>query len=427
VIDPNRSLLTDPAWVADMAERLVVDNPFPAVNVAIALRDLTQYAPARTITEKILAASPDYPFALFEMAILETRARRNLSALGWAERACAAAPDNVVMCAHLAYLLGAAGDPRMGIRRLNDMTPVHPGDHDLLLYAIQYLRFIERFPHDRASLAAKRMEASGRYLDRQGVADHIMAAIGEARPYCFLRTNDGEGAWTFVDPEDEALYPDLFRANRRMFAVDWFGTDEWLSSPAFHAFARKLGDVVAASDLLAVGEHLRLFDEYDLMGTRGLPGQVNHLRKLGWLDPVVDRWNLPSDARYCSSNVHADLFDTGFYPALMQTGRPMGVITSYRGLPEVMRAAGARVEHAIFVPGDSRNFWTDGGQTLRQWPDVFETVCAQLRTLDLRGVVFIMSAGFVGKQYLPILKAQGAVALDVGSMTNRWMERGAVC
>jgi hypothetical protein len=53
-------------------------------------------------------------------------------------------------------------------------------------------------------------------------------------------------------------------------------------------------------------------------------------------------------------------------------------------------------------------------------------VAAQLRSVDLTGKVFIMSAGFVGKQYLPILKAQGAVALDVGSMTNQWMERGVV-
>jgi hypothetical protein len=133
------------------------------------------------------------------------------------------------------------------------------------------------------------------------------------------------------------------------------------------------------------------------------------------------------DARFGSSHVHVDLHHLGFYRELMKVDAPFGVITSYRGLPDVMRAAGARVDHAFFVPGDSRNFWTnDGGEPLRQWPDVFESVAAQLRSLDLTGTVFIMSAGFVGKQYLPILKAQGAVALDVGSMTNQWMERGAV-
>jgi hypothetical protein len=80
------------------------------------------------------------------------------------------------------------------------------------------------------------------------------------------------------------------------------------------------------------------------------------------------------------------------------------------------------------VPGDSRNFWRNEAcaEPQRQWPDIFEQVSAQLGGLDLRGFVFLVSAGFVGKQYLPVLKAQGAAALDIGTLSDRWMERGAV-
>src|SRR3712207_9273538 len=76
---------------------------------------------------------------------------------------------------------------------------------------------------------------------------------------------------------------------------------------------------------------------------------------------------------------------------------------------------------AIFLPGDSRNFWVSAeGQTLRQWPHIYQLARLELEKLDLRGVVFLMSAGFVGKQYLPLLKAKGA---EIGRHTSELQSR----
>jgi hypothetical protein len=419
--------LDDGRWPAEIADGMAIDNPLDAVNISISLRNRGHYAPARRIAERILDGYPDYPFALFEIAFIEAALRRNAEALVWAERAALSAPDNLPIVSYYTYLLGAAGDAARGIRLLDAATPKYAGDHELQNYAIQYLTFIERFPHEQTHVAAGATARAGRFLDPAGVRSDIMTAVREARPYAFVRIGDGEGAWTFADPVDEAAYPNLFKTNRRSFLMDWFGSDVWLESPEFHEFARGLGDVFPICDLIGAPEQVRMFDEYDTMGRRGLPGQVNMLRRFGWMDPVRHTWEHSQEARFCSANVHSDLLGSGFYPELVRHGAPLGVITSYRELPQLLVAAGGQVEHAFFVPGDSRNFWADTGeQPLRQWPDVFNEVAARLRTVDLRGVVFLMAAGFVGKQDLPILKERGAVALDIGSMTNRWMEHGAI-
>ena len=421
------ALLEDPSWVVGTVERLVVDDPLAATNIVIALRDRRYFARGRQVVAEILAACPEYPFALHEAAVIEMRQRRNQAALPWAERAAAAAPDNLSVRVQHAYLLGANGRPRQGVAQLDGFVPRTADEHEHLIYAIQFLEFTDRFPFETVDRATQGLVRQGPFRTAPDVRHDILNAVRDRRPYALIRLGDGEGAWTFTGGEDEARYPCLYRRNRAAFLADWFGSDEWLTSSAFYNFARRLDDVVPHCDLVGIGEHRRMFDEYELIGTRGLPGQVNLLRRLGVLPRTGAPWAVASTARFCSSFVNNELVGTGFYPELLNSGAPVGVITSHRPLADLLSAAGARVEHVVHVPGDTRNPWRDeAGGHVRQWPEAFEHTQARIRSLDLAGTVFLVSAGFVGKQYLPVLKAQGAVALDIGAVTDLWVGRGVV-
>jgi hypothetical protein len=75
----------------------------------------------------------------------------------------------------------------------------------------------------------------------------------------------------------------------------------------------------------------------------------------------------------------------------------------------------------MFVPGDSRNVWVgDDGLPVVQFPNAFKIVHTELEGRDLSGIVFLVAAGFVGKQYLHLIKQQGGIALDIGAIANRW-------
>lgn len=43
---------------------------------------------------------------------------------------------------------------------------------------------------------------------------------------------------------------------------------------------------------------------------------------------------------------------------------------------------------------------------------------------DLRGRVFLIAAGLLGKHYCNIIKLQGGIALDIGSVLDSWAKRG---
>jgi hypothetical protein len=50
----------------------------------------------------------------------------------------------------------------------------------------------------------------------------------------------------------------------------------------------------------------------------------------------------------------------------------------------------------------------------------FKEVCEEL-TVNYRGELFLVAAGFLGKFYCDLIKSRGGIAIDVGSIVDYWL------
>jgi hypothetical protein len=84
---------------------------------------------------------------------------------------------------------------------------------------------------------------------------------------------------------------------------------------------------------------------------------------------------------------------------------------------------GARVEFSHLVPEEKGMINVLGSNGVRRshFPLVYNDIVSNLRRESQQGRVWIVAAGILGKRYCAEVRAQGGVALDVGSIVDGWL------
>jgi hypothetical protein len=414
----DRALAADSGRPEDLSiaylSQCVVDASFPAASVAVRFKESGLHQEAAFICRQILAVEPENAIANFELAILLMRDGQLVDASIHADRAARNEPENLRFASTYAATLAAMGD-RGALEALEGFAWSGSPVAEPLWAETEFIRFLLDNPRD-ATLARLRRTAD-RYLTTSEVSDLLFDAVHGQKPFALVRAGDGEGAWTFRPYLEEARFSHLYRHMRGQFLLDWFGSEHLLDSVEFHRFAQENSELLSEADIVGVPPAGRVEHEYGLMSTRGIPSCINLLKSLGCLDGAV-----AASPRYlCSAHIHTELQGAGFFSRLFEEASAIGVVTSFSTLSTRLRALGARVDIEYLVPGDSRNFWTDhDGTQLCQFPERVAEVMQSLSTRDLRGHVFLVAAGFVGKRYCLGVKARGGVAIDVGALANHW-------
>ncbi len=398
---------------------LKIDDPFSAVNVGIMLRMSHRYDEAEHVYRSILGVESDYIFANYELGFMLALRHRWPEATHFAKAAARQAPDNLRFQEVYACLLALLGNQRGALACLDRFRPRSLAEYGTLVEIIQFVRFLDGRSAAATLTEIEASAASGAFLTTEKVEALVYAATSERRPFAMVRMGDGEGAWTIAGNCEEATFPELYQANRRSFLHDWFGSAQLMTSEAFYKFARELTEDLKSADVVGLPEANRMRDEFASLSRRGVPSCINLLRTFGVIDGEKASGPRPS---LCSANIHIDLMHAGFFERLIGTHDRFGLVTSYRNLPEVLRARGSEVAHTHFVPGDSRNFWQTDGTPDCQFPDHYERVMAELSRGDHGGVIYLVAAGYVGKRYCTEIKRRGGIALDIGAIANRWAD-----
>ncbi|WP_342148372.1 hypothetical protein [Methylorubrum sp. SB2] len=247
----------------------------------------------------------------------------------------------------------------------------------------------------------------------------ILDSLSRGIPYSVVRLGDGEGR--------VLGYPAYFDQNRVLSEVLYYqfgpqsirneidGSGRWL-----HELITELGDLLRLGIDTAdrVGLPVAGFFEGHERGvTSGMAayGYATHFAfgrcpRLG-----------PEEA------VGTDVFQQlarmpAFFPGIAKAARSVTTIGPWDLSGELRAALGIeRVSH-IGVPG---HYTWSPDKGLGQFPVLYKQIAAAIQARgDLRGQLFLVGAGLLGKYYCALIKRQGGVALDIGSVFDSWARKG---
>jgi uncharacterized CHY-type Zn-finger protein len=94
------------------------------------------------------------------------------------------------------------------------------------------------------------------------------------------------------------------------------------------------------------------------------------------------------------------------------SGHPEALLTAH-----FERQYKINIANYISIPSEYK-FVSQFGYTIQEahFPIVYERICKILSEQSLKGKLFLIGAGVLGKYYCHLVKQQGGIALDVGSI-----------
>jgi len=403
----------------DLAHRLSPGNAWYAINAAIELRDQGKVRVASGKLDGVLAKEPENPLALHEKAVCLMLSGETHKASQMLRRVVELDPKhrfawmNLVKCsvATLRFDESAA--------LIGDLRKSAVVDGGMLNLLEQLIVFVRRYHQEIANVVVEkdRRTASGSFQDLSSrIASEVIAALDDRRPFSLIRLGDGEGALlasAVFNAEADADFDALLEFNRRDFLSRWFGVNADHVAKSISLVTRSLCEAVESADSLGAPDQRWWTREMALADSRGLPSLGAVFLYVRTLD----------SGRLCHHQINHALNEFGGLDAIL-TGRknPIVVIGPHPGLEDYVRTRFCVEDvRAIRIPVRQADLPSlDYRQDQRRhFPDVYNEVCKLLEDLPA-GCICLVGAGPLGKIYCSIAKKHGHVAIDLGSVMDKW-------
>jgi hypothetical protein len=395
----------------------IYSNPIEAAKLGIKLRESGDSEAAAQVFLTLTTLYPEKPFGWQELGLLYSRNGRSEEANDMFRAAINVAPRDFLPRTHFAThltLLDCHGDAEAVLAAHDQSSFVEAVKVQRFREFLLYLR---AWPKMDALSSANGLERNGLFLPCAEVEARIFQAIERNDAFSLVRLGDGEGAWFKISPEDELTYSLLYSSNRREFLRIWFGDGEIHDHQSFHDLAKNMLEELRVTDIIGIPYSWRVNHEYQIGSSRGIPSVRNILR---WLDGTPRQ---PSQ-RFCSQDIHLEFQREGFFHRLFSKPCKWGVISCHAALPALIEArTGARVDFSHLVPEEKGSISVLGSNGVRRshFPVVYNEIVSNLRGVSQHGRVWIVAAGILGKRYCAEIRAQGGVALDLGSIVDAWL------
>lgn len=237
------------------------------------------------------------------------------------------------------------------------------------------------------------------------LGDLLVGVVQRRKPYSMIRLGDGEYA--------VIRYPKhTSRAKLLEHVGRWFTTDS-LNEKQLHYLSRNIARACRDADLL------------------GIPSR-RELRYIKWhgFDGQVERLGLEGK-RYFHFYLMTQLYIDGWFDKMLRGLDRLFCITCRPVAQALQQRFDVGKVFTLHVPPErfryhrknsgltAYNERTTGG--LGHHFDVcYQQVHDFMQSIDLRGQVFLVGAGGLGKVYCMWAKQRGAVALDVGALFDGW-------
>jgi len=231
----------------------------------------------------------------------------------------------------------------------------------------------------------------------------ILHKLGNCEPFSYMRMGDGE-SYGFVDGH----YVD--DKGPAWQELHWWG--EQLSEPLRIKLQSRFKTALAQASLLGVPSVIRLIRDFNL-SKRGAYPRNSLIPKLlcvmNGVSPFLSTKLIVED----QSNLF--LFDEKFIQKLFGTAKKVYIVSGLQS-SKVMGWAPdvSRLEHVELPTHRLLRNSEIGASTAGLFPYVYQEYIDYLSSRAGPGVLFLVSAGFIGKILIAEVVSKGAVALDIG-------------
>ena len=403
------------------AERCIAARIAPArfVHLAMKARQGGFTESGAEILKLYAARHADAPEAIFfELAFQERLAGRHRAAadyLAIANRAPGAGFRTGLNHAHMLFAAAAHADARHALAALR---PATPQEAQSIRVMAEFGTYLEKFPLETVSACMAGLKSEAGWLGQREVTARILEAVSARRPFSLIRLGDGEGAFIRLGAEDEAAYPNLYDANRDNRMAMWFGAGFPWRTNGFFEETHGLAQAVRDADIVAVPDLAWLSNAYRIMSISGVPSLANIVR-------CFDTAETLRAHAFAAASIAKELHLQNRYDEIFRIAKRVSLISCLPDLPALLQAHfGLEAVSFIQIPGEQGSRKALGENVIygAHYPDVFRRLQAEL-CKPWAGEVVLVAGGMLGKLYAATIKQHGGIALDIGSLADRWADK----
>ncbi|MBP0615611.1 tetratricopeptide repeat protein [Jiella mangrovi] len=359
-------------------------------------------------------AQPDNFQPSYELGILYQSEKRKADALAAFSYAYDRNPSDARTVMAFALHLATDGHTDAALSVLERALPRSIETLRNIGMASQFTRFVTDFRHEEANALHEKAKPFRTTLDN--IKKSITNAVQTQTPFAMVRIGDGEGTWLHRSTRDETRYGALYDRNREEFWNIWFGADQISAQGGFYAALTDLRHVLRTADVIGSPSLSWIRHEYEIASIRGVPGTINALRCALELKS--------RKAALFTESLHYQLDSSGFLKELLASQSRVGVMSCHPDIVDHIKGQfGVKDVDYYPIPGEPsrRHLHGEGTVTGRHFPDFFHKNMKLIAENDQRGRVVLVGGGILGKLYALRLKREGAIALDIGSIADKWM------
>ena len=284
----------------------------------------------------------------------------------------------------------------VGSSRLADTLP--PTERQQYIEGIEYLC---SHPLKKELEIADDLMSGQFAVNATQAGERIIAAVFKKIPMSVVRMGDGEGRFMLpLDPFPATkLHADEIA--RRI----WF----WNSGAITENFWEDLRNAYRNADIVGVFTPRRVDFEYRNV-MYGYIGVVNGNR---FLSDLTGAGKAPDRA----PNVLFGQLNDEYFSRLFDAAKTVKFIGPHPKFEEVLLKKGAKAVRTVLTPSDNM---VPNAVDRPHHPDVYDEIISMCRSGKTDGL-WLVSSGAHAKIYCDEIKKAGGVALDFGSLSDRWM------
>jgi tetratricopeptide (TPR) repeat protein len=247
----------------------------------------------------------------------------------------------------------------------------------------------------------------------------VRARLARGEPFSLIRLGDGEANAFDYEPA-LSQHTEEDAAAREMV---WWGRT--LDADARRELAAGVRAAIAGADAIGIPTRARLLRDVRLDSGRPLSTSKSGrgvLTILHALETALARGELANKV-LISAHLPQDLQRWNLYRELLRADDEIVLVSCHGRLPEIVQERfGVRVvKHVLMPPGDSMLEMHHRALSDAELPpQSTERALDELADAP-RGCLVLVGAGYAGKIIIAEARNRGGVALDVGSIFDRWM------
>lgn len=254
--------------------------------------------------------------------------------------------------------------------------------------------------------------------------ESLNSDIQRQKPFSLIRLGDGEGNvlfWGFR----RIGYPRLARFCMDNIWLMMFGrsgqTDDFCKLHEEMRLAIRGADYLGMAQIASYEQSIaHLCDCPD--NALDIRGQAGAATVWDWISGNMEQRTDGGGPVLINAWFHTELTPVALR-GLLGAATRLSLITCHSTLLDrFVLTFGVRPGSTYLIPPQYSN--ANQGHDVAHYPDRFGQIAADLASRDLTGELFLVGAGIVGKIYCNLIKKQGGMAIDAGSMMDVWMGLG---